>query len=80
MSKYDWSNVPDEVQWIAMDQDGVLNGFYKKPEIVNCHNMWFELPSGMGDFIQVKPTVLGCFNWRESLEKRPEGKRMEVNQ
>jgi hypothetical protein len=71
MSKYDWTNVPKEVKWIAMDKDGVFNGFYKKPEIVDYHSMWFEIPTSTGDFIQLTPVVLGCFNWMDSLEERP---------
>ena len=32
MSKYDWSNVPKEVKFIATDKDGVANGFTKEPK------------------------------------------------
>lgn len=32
MNKYDWSNVPKEVRFIATDKDGVANGFTTKPK------------------------------------------------
>jgi len=76
VNKYDWSNVTDEVQWIATDSNGAVFGYDSMPEekdfgkfmhtsdfLYFPHNGW--MPAYQG-------------NWRESLEKRPEGKRLEV--
>lgn len=72
MSKYDWSNVPSEVKWIATDYDGVVNGFDSKPSIVIHHRMWFENNDGSGWFLQIRPKVISSFDWQDSLEERPE--------
>ena len=31
MMKYDWALVPDSIKWIAMDDDGVANGYFDEP-------------------------------------------------
>ena len=70
--KYDWSKVPKEVKWIATDADGVINGFYEKPNPNHQHNMWFECLDCTG-----RAVCLGewyhdiCAEWQDSLEERP---------
>ena len=71
MSKYDWSNVPKEVNWIATDSDGVVNGFKIKPTINEKHRMWFECEDLTGYFFQIKNELRKNSNWRDSLEERP---------
>ena len=66
MSKYDWSNVPKEVKWIATDADGYAWGFHGKPKISN-HAGWGHL--GKTPFHVIKQTYKG--NWQDSLEERP---------
>ena len=71
-TKYDWSNVPKEVQWIATDDDGVMNGFDEKP-IIGENGLWttkdydyeriFELDQAWCSHLRR--------NWMESLEERP---------
>lgn len=69
MSKYDWTDVPKEVNWIATDSNGVVFGYSSMPEkkdfgkfmhtsdfLYFPHNGW--MPAYHGD-------------WRESLEERP---------
>ena len=66
MSKYDWSNVPKEVQWIAMDGDTETWGYLSEPEKgffshyvnneVYMHFIGYEVFKG---------------DWRDSLEERP---------
>ena len=69
MNKYDWSNVPNEVQWIATDSNGAVFGYDLMPKekdfgkfmhtsdfLYFPHNGW--MPAYQG-------------NWRESLEERP---------
>ena len=33
MSKYDWTNVPNDVNWIATDSNGVWCEYTHKPEL-----------------------------------------------
>lgn len=76
MSKYDWSNVPDEVEWIATDSNGLVFGYDVEP----IQKEWGKFIHH-SDFIYfphknwIKPFK---GDWRDSLEKRPEGKRLEV--
>ena len=63
MSKYDWSNIPPEVNWIATDSDGDVFGYLEKPEIGVY--MWFGSKS---ELLDLKPFPT---HWKESLEERP---------
>lgn len=69
MSKYDWSNVPMDVNWIATDSSGSVFGYDVKPEYKEWgkfihrtdflyfpHKKWIEPFKG---------------DWRDSLEERP---------
>ena len=67
MTKYDWSNVPKNVNWIATDADGVANGFQTKPH-KNPHLMWWSKDEILQQ-IGRKQGYQG--DWRESLEERP---------
>lgn len=71
-TKYDWSGVPSEVKWIATDEDGVKNGFMKKPIICNNHKMWFENKDWTGDYVQLDFRPICDDNWQDSLEERPQ--------
>lgn len=70
MSKYDWSGVPNDVQWIATDKDGVSNGFCDEPS-PDGSGLWcvdenftvIDLPQGFVDIFKG--------DWRDSLEERP---------
>lgn len=76
MSKYDWSNVPKEVRWIATDEDYMVCGFSERPiKIKNSlYNFWagseddagLNVVGGVSYF--VKPFK---GNWQDSLEERP---------
>lgn len=71
-TKYDWSDVPSEVQWIATDNDGVANGFTEKP-IIGESGLWVLADM---DYEKVVPLIslLDHFNkalWQDSLEQRP---------
>lgn len=70
-TKYDWSNVPDDVQWVATDLDGVINGFYEKPNPNHQHNMWFERLDCTGRAICLGGGHNICAEWHDSLEQRP---------
>lgn len=76
MSKYDWSNVPKEVKWIATDADGMVCGFSEKPikKVNSLYEFWagdeydagLNVVNGVSDFVE---SYHG--NWQDSLEKRP---------
>ena len=67
MNKYDWTNVPDEVKWIATDEDGVLCGYSSKPQ--KFSRTWNTHYTGNFVGHSFLPPFKG--NWRESLEERP---------
>jgi hypothetical protein len=69
MSKYDWSSVPKEVNWIATDSNGVVFGYSSMPE-----------EKEFGKFMHTSDFLYFPYNgwmpayqgsWRESLEERP---------
>ena len=67
MNKYDWSNVPKEVKWIATDEDGVSNGFIDKPTVFD-EDMW-AIDENYDAIVLFSGVFQG--NWQDSLEERP---------
>lgn len=71
MSKYDWSNVPKEINWIATDGNGRKYGYIDYEPFLNgwipCWESFNEsIPLGyMGCDLE------GCKGWSDSLEERP---------
>ncbi|ENW92776.1 hypothetical protein F904_02719 [Acinetobacter dispersus] len=72
LNKYDWSNVPSEVNWIATDSLGYGLGWVNKPHHHSSgQSRWndedcffrFGLPPQVNPFKG---------DWKESLEQRPE--------
>lgn len=70
-TKYDWSNVPEEVEWISTDKDFWAFGWTEKP--TSGATGW-NSPSGLGlsDDFSLSPieNKLDCC-WKDSLEERP---------
>lgn len=66
-TKYDWSNVPKEVKWIATDSDRFKCYFTLKPEFMP---MWWEKKD---DYYKCIPPEKNEFkgDWKDSLEERP---------
>lgn len=69
-TKYDWSNVPDDVKWIATEQNGYAHGWSGKPSIL------------FGDHWNSSECIVTMFyirasenpfrgKWQDSLEERP---------
>lgn len=67
MNKYDWSNVPKEVKWIATDEDGSVCGYSAKPQ--RFSNTWNTHYTG--NFVAHSFTNPFKWNWQDSLEERP---------
>jgi hypothetical protein len=71
MTKYNWKEVPEYINWIARDKNGNVWGYQTEPRIVPDVAVW----SVRGD---AECDILGCFtsrgildDWTESLEERP---------
>ena len=71
MSKYNWSNVPDEVVSIATDSDGRVLGYdVKEPNIVS--NKDGSIGSFTGSYYWLLTNQKPYYgNWKDSLEERP---------
>ncbi|WP_335987177.1 hypothetical protein [Acinetobacter bereziniae] len=69
MTKYDWSNVPKEVKWIATDDNGLTFGYPNKP----VKEMYFgEVRWNNEKYIPLFMGNVGYVgNWQDSLEERP---------
>ena len=68
-TKYDWSNVPKEVNWIATDFDaGYAFGYETKPEMDKVMDLWKD--KSIIDYINLYIEPFQG-NWKNSLEERP---------
>lgn len=63
MSKYDWSGVPSEIEYIAQDKDGHTWAFRSKPVIIGL--------SWRGECQYCYSPDGHLRDWHDSLEKRP---------
>ncbi|WP_202740003.1 hypothetical protein [Acinetobacter sp. 'aerobic (ED)'] len=68
-TKYDWSNVPNNVLWLAKDSLGCVWGYENKPVPMSNHGGYY-------DTINVKSfrqfhLSLPNLHWKDSLEQRP---------
>lgn len=61
--KYDWSNVPEGYNFVAMDADGSVLAFVHKP--IPYGGMWHRT----SDKLAIRIGQMD-FNWRTSLEER----------
>ena len=65
-TKYDWSVVPKEVNWIATDEDGGVFGYTYKKTPINDGFMWYGRVPIKLDLNPYQG------NWQDSLRKRPQ--------
>ncbi|EOV6191571.1 hypothetical protein ACN94T_002606 [Acinetobacter baumannii] len=68
---YDWTRVPDWVQWIATGSEGFGFGYEHKPKAGWMHRgFWYD---GGKDIFLIWPdeNPYKGEQWRESLEERP---------
>lgn len=71
MTKYNWSNVPKEVKWLAVDKgEDFAYGFKVKPFME--YGMWSvkNLENNVVDGVTNLCLVFKG-NWQDSLEERP---------
>ena len=75
MRPYPWDTLPKEFRWCAMDEDGAVYAFTKKPEMSDPGSglgVW--LPPGENYNLRA---LYGEFDhaqhWRTSLKRRPSG-------
>ena len=71
-TKYDWSGVDKDTQYIATEADGYAHGWSgEPPEYIDDESGWTGVKSKITMFM-LKPSdnpVKG--NWQDSLEERP---------
>ena len=65
-TKYDWRNIPDWVQYVAVDKDGEMFGYEKDPQY-HLQGIWGKTN---GRYCLLKDFT-PCENWKDSLEERP---------
>lgn len=68
-TKYDWSNVPKEVKWIATDSNKNVFGYYEKPVFKE-----FGCFMHSGEYFYYPHTnwmMPFKGDWQDSLEERP---------
>lgn len=73
-TKYDWENVPDNLQWIATDDNGDAYGFFDRPRLT-IGGVWTESLDGCWKYSSYhidwhKNTFHG--DCEHSLEQRPQ--------
>ena len=68
MSRYGemWRNVPDWVEYITTDKDGLVVGWAEPPES-KIKNWWTPTTGRFGRVGQRSPPI----DWRETMESRP---------
>ncbi|WHP05774.1 MULTISPECIES: hypothetical protein [Acinetobacter] len=72
VSKYNWSLIPEHVQFMATDEDGIACGWLVEPKILG--DAWRHQAHFSAYFyINRRNNYLNHFrgDWRESLEQRP---------
>lgn len=67
VNKYDWSNIPPQIQWLCTDTLGYVNGSDYEPKL--SATRWAFTPSP--NHISHVPVDSFKGSWRDSLEKRP---------
>lgn len=65
-TKYDWSEIPDWAQHVAIDSKGDQFAFEEEPKL-HYGGFWAKY-GGRSCFLE---NVGFCENWKDSLEKRP---------
>lgn len=69
-----WSKLPDEIKWVARDEDGRADGYSEKPRpSEDIH--WTSMGVGVVlPYLSLCPSIYtpGTCDWRESLQQRPE--------
>lgn len=67
IKKYDWSRVPTEVEWIAMDSNFDIYGFDNKPIVDG--DSWVDSVFPYCYYLN-NLNIPDC-DWLDSLERRP---------
>ena len=65
----DWSILPEDMDWIALDADGGWRAYSTEP--LPNHFMWST--GDDSDYLDLRCSVLNKYNgdWKDSLRKRP---------
>lgn len=71
---YDWRNVPEWVQYLATDADGITYGYANIPWVSDEFSNWDYGGSTCAEEMEDMSGILSLVDWKQSLEKRPEGR------
>ncbi|HHP0322566.1 MULTISPECIES: hypothetical protein [Acinetobacter calcoaceticus/baumannii complex] len=69
-NKYDWALIPEHVNFMATDEDGMACGWLVEPHIVG--NAWRNQSHLSAFFTLTKRQNPFRGDWKDSLEKRPD--------
>lgn len=70
-TKYDWSKIPDDVNWVAKNENGFVWGYEGKPLSGWLHSgFWYCGGNKRLIYWSYENPYKG--EWQDSLEKRPE--------
>ncbi|KNY37029.1 hypothetical protein RP89_19645 [Acinetobacter baumannii] len=69
-NKYDWALIPEHVNFMATDEDGMAYGWLVEPHIVG--NAWRNQSHLSAFFTLTRRQNPFRGDWKDSLEKRPD--------
>ena len=72
MSKYDWTNVPNDVKYLATNQNGKVSGFVSDTKTpIEIQGLWYGSDYYSGEPRYYNLNITSFDDWRDSLEERP---------
>ena len=66
--KINWDEIPERIEWIAMDENGKWYGYENKPW--DCITVWMK--DGDSKYIRLHQLSIKGMPWKKSLIRRPE--------
>lgn len=66
----DWDEIPEWLNYTAVDRNGDKFGYSLKPSIPEYCFLWVEDPSDCS-YMPLESSAQGCPEWRDSLRQRP---------
>lgn len=69
---YDWSLIPEDVIYVATDEDGSVTGFCSNLPVIDAKRDCIYIKKYYEDTIINLNIESYKGNWKESLEKRPD--------
>ncbi|WP_433846935.1 hypothetical protein [Acinetobacter proteolyticus] len=70
-TKYDWSDVPEDTNFIATDSNGYAHGWSGKPRVFRGDGNWNSKVHTISLFMLSPKSNTYRGDWKDSLEQRP---------